>query len=186
MRIQCSDSAVDWADESGRFAIDPETGIAFGEFAGGLRPGDLLAALVTTARYRGIRSGLCALVDLRDATILWNDGDELAFRRSLYAHFPARVTGRCALLAPCRRRAPGDAAPPQAAAGSPGTETLLENLYLRVDARLFRDFGQAMRWLLPPEAAQHGRSEPPVDADAARGMPKSCQAHRVTTTAHCG
>ena len=151
MRIQCSDSAVDWADESGRFAIDPETGIAFGEFAGGLRPGDLLAALVTTARYRGIRSGLCALADLRDATVLWNDGDELAFRRSLYTHFPARVTGRCALLAPRCMTTPDEAAQPQAAAGSHGAETLLENLYLRVDARLFRDFGQATRWLLPPE-----------------------------------
>jgi hypothetical protein len=179
MRIQCSDSAVDWADESGRFAIDPETGIALGEFAGGLRPGDLLAALVTTARYRGIRSGLCALVDLRDATILWNDGDELSFRRSLYAHFPARVTGRCALLAPCRRRAPGDAAPPQAAAGSPGTETLLENLYLRLDARLFRDFGQAMRWLLPPEETQPNWKEQP---DTTNGVPPIRKTNRIATT----
>lgn len=178
-----ADYAADWEGDCGRFAIDPETGIAFGEFAGGLRPGDLLAALATTARYRGTRSGLCALADLRDATVLWRDGDELAFRRSLYTQFPTRLTGRCALLAPRSIAVPEDAAQPQTAAGSPGTETLLENLYLRVDTRLFRDFGQAMRWLLPPEEAQPDWKEQP---HASNGAPLARKAIRISTTAsHC-
>lgn len=141
----CSDCNADWAEDSGRFAIDPETGIAFGTFTGGLRPADLLTAMATTVRYRDNRSGLSALADLRDATVQWNDGEELSFRRALYGQFSARIMGRCALLAPrCE------------AAEHAGTETLLENLYLRVDARLFRDFGQAMRWLLQPDAARGG------------------------------
>jgi hypothetical protein len=182
MHTRCADSAIDWADESGRFAIDPETGIAFGEFAGEVRPGNLLAALATTARYRGARSGLCALADLRDATVLWNASEELTFRRALYAHFPSRIRGRCALLAPRCVAASDD--PAQPAAEHAGTETLLENLYLRVDARLFRDFGQAMRWLLLPDEARRGGNEQADAMNAGRGMRQSC---RIGTTAtHCG
>lgn len=140
-----SDDDAGWAEETGRFAIDPETGIAFGTFTGALRPADLLTAMATTVRYRGNRSGLSALADLRDATVQWNGGEELSFRQALYGQFSTRIMGRCALLAP--RGAGGAHA---------GTETLLENLYLRVDARLFGDFGQAMRWLLQPDAARHG------------------------------
>ena len=44
-----SDDEAGWTEESGRFAIDPETGIAFGTFTGTLRPADLLTAIATTA-----------------------------------------------------------------------------------------------------------------------------------------
>ena len=179
----CTNHDADWPEACGRFVIDTETDIAFGTFAGGLRPGDLLAAMATTVRFRGSRSGLRALADLRDATVLWNDGDELAFRRSLYAQFPTRLPGRCALLAPRCMAGPRDAAQRQAAAGSPGTETLLENLYLRVDARLFRDFGQAMRWLLPPEEAQPNWKEQPDTMDGVPLLRKTCGV--ASTASHC-
>jgi hypothetical protein len=135
----------------GRFEIDPETGIAFGEFHDTVQPGALLASLHDVVRLQGARSRLFALADLRGATVHWHDGEEVAFRRALYGRFPARIAGRCALLAPTR-----DLDKPAALVGA---GTLLENLYLRIDARLFHDFGQAMRWLLQDNEAQAGANE---------------------------
>lgn len=137
--------------QGGQFEIDPETGIAFGEFHGSARAGTLLASLHAVVRLRGARSRLFALADLRGAVVHWTDGEEVVFRRALYGRFPTRVAGRCALLAP--RHDPED---PAAAAGA---GTLLENLYLRIDTRLFHDFGQAMRWLLQDIEVETGGSD---------------------------
>ena len=143
-----------------QFEIDPETGIAFGEFHDTIRPGALLASLHDVVRLRGTRSRLFALADLRGATVHWANGEEVAFRRALYGRFPVRIPGRCALLAPTR-----DSDKPAAMVGA---GTLLENLYLRIDARLFHDFGQAMRWLLTDNEAQAGAHEYRTLGEAAR------------------
>ncbi len=115
------------------FDIDVEAGVVFSRFFGSISPTEVLSHLVAVGADSRFRPGMSTLADIRAARVEWGVQDIVEFRIMLFDTFQNRITGRWALLTDARAAA--------------GMAKLVENLFLRVDTRLFESIDHAMGWL---------------------------------------
>jgi hypothetical protein len=118
------------------FDIDAGNGIVQSRFFGIVTPAAVLSHMLAVGGDSRFRKGMDTLADLRDARVQWSMQDIVEFRIMLFDTFQNRISGRWALLT---------SAPAVA-----GVTRLMENLFLRVDTRLFESADLAMRWLSAP------------------------------------
>ena len=136
------------------FDIDAGTGIVFSRFFGAITPAEVLSHLLAVGSDARYRREMPTLADLRDARVGWTLQEIVEFRIMLFDTFENRLGGRWALLTT-----------PQGAAG---VSKLMENLFLRVDTRLFHTREAALGWLKDLSHAGTAADYPRAE-DALRG-----------------
>ena len=124
-------------DTSGSvFDIDVQSGMVFSRFFGSVAPSAVMSHMLAVGNDPRYLKGMDTLADLREARVAWNMQDIVEFRTLLFDSFQNRLSGRWALVT----------APSLVA----GVTRLMENLFLRVDTRLFDNVDLARRWLANP------------------------------------
>jgi len=118
------------------FDIDVQSGMVFSRFFGSVSPSAVMSHMLAVGNDPRYLKGMDTLADLREARVAWNMQDIVEFRTLLFDSFQNRLSGRWALVT----------APSLVA----GVTRLMENLFLRVDTRLFDNVDLARRWLANP------------------------------------
>jgi|SRR6185369_3051155 len=124
------------ATSGSAFDIDVQSGMVLSRFFGNISPSAVMSHMLAVGNDPRFVKGMDTLADLREARVAWNMQDIVEFRTLLFDSFQNRLSGRWALVT----------VPALVA----GVTRLMENLFLRVDTRLFDNAELARRWLANP------------------------------------